>query len=70
MSAAKVKELAAEIVKIGVDHESKEVMVALAIATASIMKASFTPEIHGEVLAAFVDNVRHSLEQMRTMPRH
>jgi hypothetical protein len=58
--------MAAEIIKTGVDQESKEVMLALAIATASIMKAAFTPEIHQEVLASFVDNVRHALQQMDT----
>jgi len=66
MSATKVKEVASEIIKIGVGLDNKEVMLALAIATAAIMKASYTPELHGAVLGAFVDNVRHSLAQMPT----
>ena len=64
MSEAKVKELSAEIIQAGVGMGNNEVM--LALATASIMKAAYTPELHDALLTAFVSNVRNGLKQMDT----
>ena len=66
MSADQVRETAAKICTAGVGLSSKEVMLALSIATASIIKASFTPELHGAVLGAFNENVKHALTQMHS----
>jgi len=66
MSEAKVKELSAEIIQAGVGMGNNEVMLALALATASIMKAAYTPELHDALLTAFVSNVRNGLKQMDT----
>ena len=70
MSISKVKDIASEIIKMGVGQDCDEVMLSLAIAVASIMKASYTPEIHDAKLGVFVDNVRHALKQMDTRQQH